>query len=99
MWLRTLLRSWPGRRQSPIQTREKNAAPRRLKLMLECLEDRLAPANVSIYNVSATNNQALAFTAAANGNSSITVTAPASDELQIQVTNDTIARGARFLSQ
>lgn len=50
MWLRTLLRTWLGRRQGPIQTRKKIGARKPVKPMLEILEDRLAPAAVSLVN-------------------------------------------------
>jgi len=86
MWLRTL-RTWLTRRQSPIQTRKKIAARRRAKPMLEILEVRLAPAVVS-YNSSSNE---LDFTAVAG--KTIIMTAPGSNQIEIQVTSDTITLG------
>lgn len=48
MWRRTFLRTWLGRRQGPTQTRKKIGARMPIKPMLEMLEDRLAPAFVSL---------------------------------------------------
>src|SRR5436309_1701267 len=42
MWLRTL-RTWLGRRPSPIQTRKTNRARSSVKPRLEILEDRVVP--------------------------------------------------------
>ncbi len=87
MWMRNFLRTWLGRRQSPIQTRKKITARRKGKPTLEMLEDRLAPATVSY------SSDVLYFVAAAG--ETITVTAP-SNKIQIQLSNtsDTITRGS-----
>ena len=89
MWLRTLLRTWLGRRQGPIQTRKKIGARKPVKPMLEILEDRLAPAAVSLVN------GALDFIADPSvSNVTITVTAPSSTSLQIVTNGDTMSLGS-----
>ena len=88
MWLRNLFRKWLGRRQSPIQTRNKIAARRKARPMLEILEDRLAPAALVGYT---SNSGELDFTATAS--ETITV-APGSLSNQIQIhVSDTITLG------
>ena len=60
----------------------------RLRPRLEALEDRLAPAVVSLVN------DALTFTASTTAQAIITVTAPSANTLDIAITGDTISLGS-----
>jgi hypothetical protein len=94
----SLVKRWFGKRQGtirnsphgPLQTRKKIAAGKSVKLMLEILEDRLAPASVSLVG------STLVFTASTSVAETITVTAPSPNTLQIDIsdTADTLSLGA-----
>ncbi len=90
----SLIKRWFGKRQGTIvngrngsiQIRTKSGARKRVKLMLEILEDRLAPATLA-YNSTANE---LDFTASTTAASAITMTALLGNKVEFQVTNDTI---------
>ena len=93
MWLRTLLRSWLGRRHGPIQTRKTRRARNSVKPMLEILEDRLAPTvSLSYDATSGTLNVAAGYNGLDTGSPTlIKVYTNATNQLTIFTNDDTMS--------
>ena len=93
MWPRSLLRTWLGRRQAPIQTRKKIRAGKSFKPKLEILEERLAPAVALSYVAQSfsgppTITTGSLYIAAANSASNLNVS-HGTNGWQFQLTGDT----------
>ena len=87
-----MIRNWFSHGRRPVDKKRHSsktiAARKSVRLLLEILEDRLAPAIVSLFDN-------LAFTASTTAQETITVTAPSAHTLDIAITGttDTISLG------